>query len=196
MSASTTWFSALTRGNPTETPFVPVGVYSITSQDDSVIVDSSNPYIIDLSVSPSGQNPNQYLSYVSTDATLTGLGTASSPLKITNIGVQSITAGDNIIITSTDGHNLTISSSAASSSAGGPSYWNLEEGTSTPTRDAEYVQLQKLNVLGQLTMAAPGTGTSTILQICDDYSQLATPLDNTLPTAECLKDFVRHRLSL
>jgi hypothetical protein len=174
---------------------VPVGVYSITSTDESITVDSTNPYIIDLSVSASGSNPSGYLAYVNTDDTLTGIGTTSSPLKVANVGVQSITAGDNIMITSTDGHNLTISATSASSSGGGgPALWSLEEDALVPNA-GEYVSISKLDVLGQLTMSAPGPGTTTILQICDDYTQLSTPLDNTLPTAECLKDYVANQVS-
>jgi hypothetical protein len=39
-------------------------------------------------------------------------------------------------------------------------------------------------------MPAPDEGTTTIEYICDDATLLSSPLDNTQPTAECMKAYV------
>jgi hypothetical protein len=102
MSLSTnTWLEGLRRGDPSQTPFIPTGVYQLTSSDGSIDIDMTNPYIPDIRTKGGGGGGG--IEYVAHDNTLSGMGTEASPLSVVSSGsgVQSITAGAYIDITGT-----------------------------------------------------------------------------------------------
>jgi hypothetical protein len=94
MSVGTnTWLSALATGDPDASPFVPLGLYDLTSSDNSVVIDKTNRYIFDLSASGGGGGGGG-LQSVAHDSTLTGNGTGLSPLGLANgAGVKTIAQG-------------------------------------------------------------------------------------------------------
>jgi hypothetical protein len=195
--AGTTWINAIRTGDPSDTPWVPQGLYDLSSSDQSISISKVNRYVYDISVSATSSNPNSYLMGVSHDDTLLGNGTPGAPLGISGPVVHSLTAGQNVEIVGLDG-NYIISATAGGGGAAGPQYWHLagqDLDTLAPTAGPKYVEIPTLVTTRAFTMPAPDEGTTTIEYICDDATLLSSPLDNTLPTAECMKGWVSSQIT-
>jgi hypothetical protein len=164
MSVSTrTWLSALATGDPDASPFVPVGLYDLTSQDGTITIDKTNRFIFDLSAPGGGGGGG--LNSVAHDNTLEGNGTTGSPLKLAGgAGVKTITEGAGIQVAGGTGQNPTIANTGIISISGtSPIVASTTNGNTTISIETQPTPLW--------------TETSGILQ------PITTPTSTLLPTA-------------